>query len=440
MTLSTDLDDGIVDELGDDPVVADQPQPPAALARRRRRRWAIGLVLAAFLLSRTFAGYVADHPGFYGPNLPDATGDVHYYDYLTWEMRHEDASPYGEKLRMEYPPAAIPIMMAPRYVRAVSYRTEFVIFMVVFDAVGLYGLVRIAKRTGSWWGAATWFVLIPALGPVSYTRLDIVVAVALVWTIERALAGRWGHVGLLIAAGTAVKLVPVLLLPMLFFVAPRDRRRLLVGSFAGGVALAVLPFINALPDMFHSIVDYHTERGVQAESIWGAGMLTAQRLADYPVAIVASHRAWDAVAPASETLKSISNGASLVVVLGAIALAVRTRVGDLRRITLLLFAAMSLLVGVGRVYSPQYVLWLIALGAVAMATAPRLAAPALGVLGVTTVLAHLEFPVWFWDALFYKEDAALIVLMARDALTIVIGVLALWAWKRARRAPVVVYD
>jgi hypothetical protein len=425
------------DEQIDAPFVVEEPEFAAAAARRRLQRWAIGLVLVAFVASRGIAGYVADHPDFYGPNRPDATGDVHYYDALTWDMRHADASPYGQTLRMEYPPGAIPIMMVPRYLRAASYRTEFVIFMVLFDAVGLYGLIRLAKRTGSWWGAAAWFVLIPALGPVAYTRLDIVVAVALVWTIERAFAGRWGHVGVLIAFGAAVKLIPVLLLPMLFFVAPRDRRRLLVGSFAAGVALAVLPFINVLPDMFHSVVDYHTERGIQAESIWGAGMLAAQRLADYPVAIVASHRAWDAVAPASDLLKSISNVASLAVVLGAIALAVRTRMGDLRRATLLAFGAMSLLVGVGRVYSPQYVLWLIALGAIAMATVPRLAAPALAVLAVTTLLAHLEFPVWFWDALFYKKDAALVVLLVRDVLTLVVGVLAVWAWKRAAKEPIV---
>jgi hypothetical protein len=431
------LSDELADDVLDDPFVVEEAEAVAAATRRRQRRWAVGLVLTAFLVSRVFAGYVADHPDFYGSNLPDATGDVHYYDALTWDMRHADASPYGETLRMEYPPGAIPIMMVPRYVRAVSYRTEFVILMVLFDAIGLYGLVRIARRTGSWWGAAAWFVLIPALGPVSYTRLDLVVAVAFVWTMERALAGRWGHVGLLIAFGTAVKLVPVLLLPLLFFVAPRDRRRLLVGTFAAGVALAALPFINVLPDMFHSVIDYHTERGVQAESIWGAGMLAAQRLADYPVAIVASHRAWDAVAPASDLLKTLSNAASAGVVVGAVVLAVRTRVGDLRRITLLAFAAMCLLVGVGRVYSPQYVLWLIALGAVAMAVVPRLAAPALAVLAVTTLLAHLEFPIWFWDALFYKKDPALVVLLVRDALTLVTGVLALWAWKRAAKEPIV---
>jgi hypothetical protein len=427
----------LTDEEVDDPFVVEGRDVRAAAQRQRRRRWALGLVLAAFLLSRGFAGYVADHPDFYGTNRPDGTGDVSRYNVLTWEMRHEDASPYGPSLRMEYPPGAIPIMMVPRYLRAVDYRTEFIIFMVLFDAIGLVGLVRIAKRTGSWWGAATWFVLVPALGPVAYTRLDLVVAVIVVWSLERAYAQRWGQVGWLIAAGTAVKLVPVLLLPLLFFVAPRDRRRLLVGAFAGGIALALLPFIDVLPSLYHSVIGYHTERGVQAESLWGAGLLAARRLADYPVAVVASHGAWDAVAPSSANLKTISNGISLAVLAGATVLAVRTKAGDLRRASLLLFGTMSLLVGVGRVYSPQYLLWLIALGAVAMAMAPRLAAPGVAVLAVTTLLAHLEFPVWFWDVLFYNKGGALLVLLARDFLTLVVGALAVWAWKRAPKQEIV---
>ncbi|MEY2433595.1 MAG: hypothetical protein QOC92_3320 [Acidimicrobiaceae bacterium] len=395
------------------------------------------LVLLAFVLSRGLAGYAADHPDFYGANRPDATGDVHLYDYFSWEMRHDGASPYGEVLRMEYPPGAIPIMMVPRYIRAASYRTEFVVFMVLFDAVGLWGLVRIAKRTGSWWGAATWFVLVPALGPVSYARFDLVIAVVMVWAIERALAGRWRSVGVLIGVGAAVKLVPVLLLPLLFFVAPRDKRRVLVGGFAAIIGLAILPFITRLPDLYHSVFDYHTERGVQAESIWGAALIAARRIADYPVEIVASHRAWDAQADASSLLKTLSNVSTLVVVASSIGLAVRTGVGDLRRASLLMFGAMTLMVGVGRVYSPQYLVWVIALGSIAMALAPRLAAPAVAVLAVTTALAHLEFPVWFWDLLFYDKGGALVVLIVRDVLTLVVGGLALWAWRRAPREEIV---
>ena len=44
--------------------------------------------------------------------------------------------------------------------------------------------------------------------------------------------------------------------------------------------------------------------------------------------------------------------------------------------------------------------------------------------------------MWFWDLLFFDKGGALIVLAARDALTVVTGVLALWGWRqRHRRCP-----
>ena len=130
-------------------------------------------------------------------------------------------------------------------------------------------------------------------------------------------------------------------------------------------------------------------------------------------------------------MKLASNALSAFAILGLLLLAMRTKVGDLRRAMLLQLGLISVLVGLGRVYSPQYVVWLIALGAVAMAFTPRAAAPSVAVLAVTTALSHLEFPVWFWDVLFYDKGGALVVLLVRDVLTIVVGVLALWAWKSA---------
>ena len=274
----------------------------------------------------------------------------------------------------------------------------------------------------------------PLLGVVSYTRLDLVVAVLLAWMMERALAGRWQWVGLLIGLGAAVKLVPILLLPMLFFVAPRDKRRALVGWCGGVVGLCVLPFLDRLPDVFRSVITYHTERGIQAESIWGAGVMVVHWVASYPVAIVGSHRAWDAQSDVSELLKTLSSVAAVAVVVLGIGLAVRTRVGDICRASILVFAVMSLLVAVGKVYSPQYISWLIALGAVAMSFAPRKLAPAIVALALVTGLAHLLFPYWFWDLLFYDKGGALVALAVRNVLTVVTGGLALWAWRSSSDA------
>jgi hypothetical protein len=119
---------------------------------RRWTRLAIGIVVA-FVVTRLVAAYVADHPLIYGPHRADGTGDVHLYDYWSWQLRHTSATAY-HSLHIEYPPGALPFMFIPRFIRAVSYRTEFITLMVIVDALGLLGLVRLARRTGAWWGVA----------------------------------------------------------------------------------------------------------------------------------------------------------------------------------------------------------------------------------------------------------------------------------------------
>jgi hypothetical protein len=402
--------------------------------RRRRRRAMVVLVIVVFLLTRAIGGYLSDHPQAYGKNRADGTGDVNLYDYFTWEMRHTGSSAYRD-LHMEYPPGAIPVMMIPRYVRIISYRTEFILLMMAFDALGLWALARIARRGGTWWGFWAWMLLVPLLGVVSYTRFDMVVAVALVWAIERAMAGKWKQVGALLGVGAAVKLVPFALVPLVFFVVPRGQRRGFVLATFGVIALALAPFAFELGALYHSVWLYHSERGVQAESLWGAGMMVARWVWSYPVTIVASHRAYDAHAAVAPALKTLSNAICLSVLGFCVYLASRTRRGDVGQLALLLFGALTVLVGFGSVFSPQYLLWVIALGAAALALSPRAAAPALVVLTVTVGLAQIEFPMWFWDLLFFDKGGALIVLTVRDVLTVLTGVLALWAWRRPSPSP-----
>ena len=404
--------------------------------RRRARTLILVFVLLSFALTRGRRRRISsDHPQAYGPNVADGTGDVNLYDYFTWEMRHTGQSAYAD-LHMEYPPGAIPVMMVPRYVRIVSYRTEFILLMIGFDALGLWGLARIARRGGTWWGFGAWMVLVPLLGMVSYTRFDMVVAVALVWAVERALAGKWKQVGAL----------------------HRRRRRREVGSARARSARVVrgaarkAPRVPLRRDRRHraragtrscsnsarsmSACGTTTPgRGVQAESIWGAGLLVARWFWSYPVAVVASHRAYDAQSAVSHSLKLLSNTVCLSVLGFCTFLAARTRRGDIGRLALLMFGTMTVLVGFGSVYSPQYLLWIIGLGSAALALRPRAAAPAIGVLVVTVALAYVEFPMWFWDLLFFDKGGALEVLAVRDVLTVVVGALALWGWRKSEASP-----
>jgi hypothetical protein len=132
-------------------------------------------------------------------------------------------------------------------------------------------------------------------------------------------------------------------------------------------------------------------------------------------------------------LKTISNVLDLIAFAGISVLAWRRpSQGDPRRLTLLALAAMSLYIALGRVYSPQYLTWIIALAAGALTFAPRMAKPAAAALAAVVVLAHIEFPFWFWDVVYDEKGGALAVLLARNLLTVVIGILALWGWRQER--------
>src|SRR5689334_19600933 len=88
-------------------VTVDLRDPPAVVPRGRRwSRVAIALVVS-FVVTRAIAGYVSDHPLIYGPHRADGTGDVHLYDYWTWQLRHTAATAY-HSLHIEYPPGALP--------------------------------------------------------------------------------------------------------------------------------------------------------------------------------------------------------------------------------------------------------------------------------------------------------------------------------------------
>jgi hypothetical protein len=244
----------------------------------------------------------------------------------------------------------------------------------------------------------------------------------------------------LLGVGAAVKVVPLLLLPVLALGAPGRRRLVTFGACIGVCALAIAPFARTLPDMYTSIIGYHTDRGVQAESVWGSSVLAVSQVNDYDVGVVSVARAFDINSSVSATLKTLSNGIDLVVLAIASVLAFRTGKGNVGRLSLLAFATMSLLVGLGRVYSPQYLLWLVALGAVALTYFPRRVRVPIGLLTVTIVLAHILFPFWYFNALLSRESPAIAALVVRDFLTIGVGIAAFVAWAGTSGRPAATPD
>lgn len=386
-----------------------------------RSRWLVA-VAVVFAVTRLAAAWVADHPSTY-PNRVDVTADVFLYE--SWADRlAEGDTPYGD-LDIEYPPGALPVFLVPaETLPGHSYRTAFIVLMVLTDAAGLVGVVLISRRRATRVGVWFWVLVVPLMGPVLYTRFDLVAAVTVVWAVERATAGRWGGVGAWLGVGAAVKVFPALVLPVAWVLAPR-RRRVVVGAAIVGL-LVVVPLIGSLDDVYASVVQRNQDRGLHQESLLGSALLVGERFgAD--VEVVFEFGAFDVRSGLSDQLKTVA----LVLVVAAVAeAAVRSwRLvprGSVEGFAVAGFGVIAVATGVAPTYSPQFVIWVLAAGAAALAVAPRAMAVSAWVLVAVAVLNHLFFPVYFFD-LFPGRAPALAVLVLRNILTVAAGVLALRA-------------
>lgn len=404
---------------GTPPLPSSPPGPPITPLPNRTGRAPSTvslLVLAvAFVLTRTAGAWLADHPEQYGRNI---TSDVGIYQY--WADRIvEGEAPYT-RVPVEYPPGSLPFIMAPAWLSGpASYRTILIVLMAGVDAAGLVGLVLIARRWGSSLGPWLWTAVIPLLGPIVYLRLDIVPAVATIWAVERMSCGAWAGAGAWLAGGAVAKLYPAMLLP-LGMITTRQRRRYILGAVAV-VGLALLPFASAPRGLVSNVLEHHAGRDIHIESSWGALLLLLSK-GGLDVSVGFDAGSFNAVTAASSLVRI---GAFTLAVL---ALGVATwfaarvvRRDDVTRLTALMYGTVSLIVGLSTVFSPQFVLWMLALGAAALcATGSSIRWPImllLPIAGLTQILYPFRY-----EHLLAVDASGLMLLGLRNALVLATGI------------------
>lgn len=403
---------------------------PRGWLRPKRRSLVLGILLGLFLVTRVTGAWLADRPDRYRSGDVTVSGDVDIYERWAAEVGREDRAAYGD-VRIEYPPGSLPFILAPSVgADGHAYRPRFIAVMVLVDAFGLLGLVVMARRTGSWWGPGAWTVLVPLLGPVAWLRLDLVPAVATIWALERSQAGAWAGLGAGLGFGAVAKVYPGLLLPLAL--ASRWRWRTVLAA-AGVAVVGLLPFAGSLDGLWDSVVGYHSQRGVQVESTWGAALLAAGHL-DRPVEVVFDHGAFHVRASGASASKALSLGLSVGAVVAGVAIT-RKRVGADSTVELAAAMAgtLALLLAVGTVFSPQFMLWLSALGAVAAGVAGRtvraLWVPLL-LVAVANALSQALYP-FHYAGLLANRLGPLTLLLARNAVVAMAGVLLLvGVWRR----------
>ncbi len=363
-----------------------------------------------------------------------STFDVYVYrDY--GEAMVGRAAPYRD-FAVEYPPGSLALFVLPALVSddLTAYQLFFADGMLVAATAMLAGVRRLERRVAGAGVATTFpvvcvFALAALLGSVAFTRFDLVPAALTVGALLALTADRRLIAAVALGTAIAVKLYPAVLLPaVVIHVAQRQGRRAAVEVAALTllvVAIVYAPFVVLSPSGVLESLDAQLFRSLQIESLPGSLFAAVHRLfgdlppqSDY---YDLPGRSADIVGAASAGI-----GVSVLIVLWI----AQARLPAAPR-TLIRFSAagVATFVAFGKVFSPQYLIWLIPLVSLVGGVRGRIAS---GLLFVACLLTAVGFPRFF-DALRFDVAATpLAAIVARDVL--VVSVVAVLSWPRSFRA------
>jgi hypothetical protein len=336
--------------------------------------------------------------------------------------------PYRD-FRPEYPPGALPVFVLPALLSddEESFRDVFEWLMaacgaamVLLTGVALYGLRATRSRTVFVLAFAACFPLL--LGSVVLTRFDLWPAVLVAGALAALVHGR-DRVGFgALGAAVAVKLYPAVLVPVAaaYVWRRRGRREAIVclGLLVAVIALVFLPFIVVAPGGVAHSLAHQLSRPLQIESIGSALYLAAHHLLGLHVEMRSGH--------GSQNLHATGTGVAAAVFslvqIGALVWIWSRRPGTAEELVRWSAAALVAFVALGKVLSPQFLIWLVP--AVPL-VAGRRGLRASMLLAVALVLTQLWFPSRYWDLARELDLFPSLLVLARDVALVVLLVVLL---------------
>jgi hypothetical protein len=392
-----------------------------------------------------------------GPFSDTTVNDLYVYHSYA-QLMLDGQLPYLD-FGFEYPPlAAVPLWLAELPGGQAPYAVSFAVLMAGCALVGQELAARLAVAaaphaiaTGPAYGKrhpgaiVAWLLALTpvVVGAAVRTHFDALpIALALGGLL--ALAREKPELGFaLLGLGTMTKLFPGLLAVIAFaWLIARGRR---AAALRGGAIFVAVVVAISLPFAGRGYVEsftYHVDRPVQIEST-PATVLFALGGSDVTGTNLRPDRYKSngldgGHADAVERLFAV---ALVLALAGIVALAaarpreVRAEAGavvdagDARHLVLCGFAALLAFVALGKVLSPQYVIWLAPFAALAWVWGQRAVAL---LVGAAIVLTHVEFPSRYFDLINQRHDVIWIV-AARNVLLLIALVMLTAAL--ARRQP-----
>lgn len=360
------------------------------LQRQAGPALAVGVLVISWVLVRHF---------FYAHQL---VGDTAIYRHYASLVR-EGKLPYRD-FAFEYPPGSLPVLVGPAY--AGNYQEAFGWLMAAFAALAVLVVYRVRP-------AAAWFVAVSPLvvGALVLNRFDF-------WPTLLATAGvvallhdrhRLGWVAL--AAAIAAKIWPVSILPLALVWTLRRRGGAELAR-CGAWAIAVLaaafaPFAILAPHQLWTSLHGQLTRPLQVETLPAAALKVTHH-----AGAVASYTTQAVTGSAVGWVQALFGLVEVAVLLG-LWIAFARGPAEPERLVRYVAACVAAFVVLGRVLSPQYLIWLVPLIPLVRG---RRGLAAAGLLACAAVLGQVWYPSRYLDYA-YHDRLAWVVLL-RDLLLV----------------------
>ncbi len=291
------------------------------------------------LLSHAYPGDVGTYAG-YGRALV-LHGRIPYRDFYD-----------------EYPPGSVPVFALPVLIWNAHYVLVFKLLMTGCGLGFLLCSVWLVRHLGLSPLRLAPIILAPlCMGPVFLNRYDPLTAFLTAFALIALIKGRDRTTGALLGAGTAIKLYPVVLLPL---VARRARSLVDVGAaYVIAAAVFVVPFFLLAPGGVGFSLWTQLRRHLQIESLGASILLVGSKLGIHHEGfILGKPGSIDLGGLTADVVGVITSIVAVVLVLLVAREYWRGRDDD-RRLVTAWAAALTAFVVFGKVLSPQYLTWLV---------------------------------------------------------------------------------
>ena len=365
------------------------------------------------------------------------------------------AQPPFHMLPLEYPPFALAIFSLPLFVPLLYYQLVFAVLMALISVLIYWLLLRYGPCGSAL--AFTFYLFIGVLA-LAQERFDLVPSALILLCLIAAERKHWTFAYIALVLGFLLKIYPILFLPALFIAEQQDTHNIYIPVKLYTLKTLPIELWHILQGIRHrrwkntvlffstfltitgffalfdfrgailSQVNYFANRPLQVEST-GSTLLWLGTLIGFPVHILFS---FGSINMDSALGGVVSNLSEILFILGyiySIYLQWRGKLDIIQTCIALLFV----FIATGKVFSPQYLIWVIPLLAYSGAF-DRFWLVAWGSISLLTTIIYPYYYTRFIDAVKTPYVPGFIqIVTARDILFVLLTLAYLFNWFHIRR-------